>query len=264
MATSDAPVSIGQVTLVVRDLKKTARFYQDVIGLESLHQDGESAQLGVNGTSLIALRRDRYAQTHPNEAGLFHTAFLLPSEQDLGAWLQHAINRGIQLDGASHHGVSQALYLEDPEGNGIEIYRDLPPDSWHRSGDTIQMTTARLDLAALLQQASPWQGAPSGTVIGHVHLRVGDVTEAAAFITQNLGIVQTFQHPGGRWYGSGGYHHHLASNQWHSAGAGQRSAGSAGLVQVELHASADAVQQGAITPGILHDPWGTEFLITQT
>ena len=257
MATSDAPISIRQVTLTVRDLDKSAAFYEDVIGLGLIERNGETASLGTDARTLIELRQDRKAQPFPREAGLFHTAFLLPSAKDLGAWLAYAAERGVQLDGASHHGVSEALYLSDPEGNGIEIYRDLPREAWKRQGDTVRMTTRPLDLKSLAEEAALWQGAPQGTVIGHVHLRVGDVSEAARFVTQDLGMVETFQLPLARWFGSGGYHHHLAANAWQSQGAAQRSEGSTGLTSVELLAAPES-----LAPGRLIDPWGTEFKIT--
>lgn len=257
MATSDAPISIGQVALTVRDLDQTAAFYEDVIGLGLIERSGESALLGTDSAALIELRQDRKARPFPSEAGLFHTAFLLPTQRDLGAWLTYADERGVRLDGASHHGVSEALYLNDPEGNGIEIYRDLPRETWKRSGDHVQMTTRSLDLKSLVEDASQWQGAPQGTVIGHVHLRVGDVNEAARFVTQDLGMVQTFQLPSARWFGSGGYHHHLAANEWQSKGAVQRSDGATGLASVELLAVPES-----LTPGLMVDPWGTKFKIT--
>lgn len=256
MATSDAPISIGQVALTVRDLDKTATFYEDVIGLGLIERDGESAYLGTEAGTLIELRQDRNAKPFPKEAGLFHTAFLLPSKQDLGAWLIYADERGVRLDGASHHGVSEALYLNDPEGNGIEIYRDLPRKMWKREGDTVHMTTHPLDLKSLTEDATQWQGAPQGTVIGHVHLRVGDVSKAAKFVTDELSMVQTFELPSARWFGSGGYHHHLATNAWQSKGAGSRSAGATGLTSVELLADPKT-----LTPGRKVDPWGTEFTI---
>ncbi len=257
MATSDASISIGQVALTVRDLDRAAAFYEGVIGLGLIERTGECALLGTQAGTLIALRQDRKAKPFPQEAGLFHTAFLLPSKKDLGAWLVYAHERGVRLDGASHHGVSEALYLNDPEGNGVEIYHDLPRETWTRSGDTVQMTTRPLNLKSLTQEVSPWKGAPPGTVIGHVHLRVGDVDRAATFITERLAMVQTFQLPSARWFGSGGYHHHLAANQWQSQGAGKRSAGATGLASVELLADPEH-----LTPGRLVDPWGTEFKIT--
>lgn len=123
MATSDAPISIAQVTLTVRDLDKTAAYYEDVIGLGLVERNRESARLGTSAGTLIELHQDFKAKPFPKEAGLFHTAFLLLIKQDLGGWLIHAVERKVRLDGASHHGVSEAMYLNDPEGNGIEIYR---------------------------------------------------------------------------------------------------------------------------------------------
>lgn len=257
MATSDAPVSVGKVTLTVRDLDKTAEFYQNIIGLGLLERDGETARLGTDAGTLIELHLDRKAVPSPKEAGLFHTAFLLPTRQDLGAWLNHAAEQGALLDGASHHGVSEALYLNDPEGNGVEIYSDLPRETWTRLGDTVHMTTRRLDLSSLRKAAGHWRGAPDGSVIGHVHLRVGDVDEAARFVTHELSMVETFRLPSARWFGSGGYHHHLAANTWHSNGAGQRTHGTAGLASVELLAT-----PGTLAPGRKVDPWGTEITIT--
>lgn len=257
MATSDAPVSIAQVALTVRDLDRMTTFYEAAIGLDLLDRSGETAVLGAGGNALVELRLDRHAKPFPNEAGLFHTAFLLPSRQDLGAWLVHARERGIRLDGASHHGVSETLYVPDPEGNGIEIYRGLPRSTWTVDGDSVHLTTRPLDLGSVSRAATRWIGAPQGTVIGHVHLRVGDVVAAADFITGSLGMVETFQLPSARWFGSGGYHHHLAANEWLSRGANQRSAGSTGLAGVELLAEPTAPAQGRFV-----DPWGTEFTIT--
>lgn len=257
MATSDAPISIGRVVLTVRDLDKMAEYYETVIGLGLIERDGETALLGVNDKVLIELRQDRAATVNPGEAGLFHTAFLLPSRGALGAWLGHLTDLGGRLDGASHHGVSEALYLDDPEGNGIEIYRDLPRDAWVRRGDRIEMVTKPLDMQALRRDADQWQGAPEDTVVGHVHLRVGDVAQAADFIRDQIGMTQTFDVPAARWFGSGGYHHHVAANEWHSKGAGPRAEGSAGLASVELLA-----QPGLLDGGPFVDPWGTTFTVS--
>jgi catechol 2,3-dioxygenase len=257
MATSDAPISIGRVVLTVRDLAKMTEYYENVIGLGLIERHGETALLGANGRVLIELRQDRAAKLAPQEAGLFHTAFLLPSHGALGSWLTHVSELGVRLDGASHHGVSEALYLNDPEGNGIEVYRDLPRDSWVGEGDHIEMYTKPLDLRGLLQDAHNWNGAPEDTVVGHVHLRVGDVAQAAEFIRGEIGMTQTFEVPAARWFGSGGYHHHLAANEWQSKGAGPRSDGAAGLASVELLA-----EPGSLNPGRLIDPWGTVFTVT--
>ncbi|MFS4437376.1 VOC family protein [Paracoccaceae bacterium GXU_MW_L88] len=257
MASSDAPISIGHVTLTVNDLDRVGDFYTRVLGLEPLTRDGETAQFGADGRLLVALEKDAAARHHPYEAGLFHTAFLLPSRAALGGWLTHARDLGLRLDGASDHLVSEALYLRDPEGNGIEIYWDRPRSEWQVSGDEIAMNTLPLDLMALAEAATPWNAAPSGTVIGHVHLQVGDVAAMDSFATETLGATKTFGMAAAGWYGWGGYHHHIAGNVWNSRGAETRSADSRGLKEVGLIAT-----DPAGLPDTLTDPWGTRFTLS--
>jgi len=259
MATSDAPVSIGRVALVVKDLATSADFYEKIIGLSSIHRDGDMVVLGAGSAPFIELRQDNAAKHSPHEAGLFHTAFLLPSRRDLGAWMCHAVDLGVHLDGASDHLVSEALYLTDPEGNGIEMYYDRPRDEWMRDGEQIRMDTRRLDLDALASAPrQPWKGVPDGSVIGHVHLQVGDITDAESFMTKTLGLVRTFHLPSASWFGSGGYHHHLAVNVWNSRGVGMRSGNSTGLAEIELLDSS-----GTLPSGNLIDPWGNHFKISK-
>jgi catechol 2,3-dioxygenase len=246
--------SIDHIALTVRDLTGMTGFYRDALGLTSLGADGETARLGAGDQLLLELRRDAAARPRdPRQAGLFHTAFLLPDRADLARWLRHAADSGIRLSGASDHGVSEALYLDDPEGNGIEIYRDRSPDQWTRSGDRIEMFTRRLDLDDLLSDADgPWQDAPQGSMVGHVHLQVGDLDQAYDFFTGDLALTRTFDGQGGTWYGWNGYHHHLAGNVWNSRGAGPRAAGMAGLAEVVIR---DPDRAGKTTD----DPWGTRF-----
>ncbi|ANT62100.1 glyoxalase [Salipiger sp. CCB-MM3] len=268
MATSDAPLDIGQVSLTVNDLAKVGDFYQSALGLEKLSQDGTEARFGAHGRSLIALRQDKSAPRHsPREAGLFHVAVLLPSRADLGAWLHHAAETRIPLQGASDHLVSEALYLADPEGNGIEIYIDRPRDQWTHRGGEIEMATNHLDLQDVANSATAkWQGAPEDTVIGHVHLQVGRLDPAEAFYADTLGMAVTNHYPGATFYGSGGYHHHLASNIWNSRGAGPRNGPATGLTEIELRGTRDEIaairsRSRAETP--LTDPWGTTFTLSQ-
>ncbi|WP_108500670.1 VOC family protein [Paracoccus indicus] len=246
--------TIEQVVLRVRDLPAMTAFYEEAIGLRVMGRDGDSLQLGVGSTALVTLQPDPAAlPVDPSQAGLYHTAFLLPSRADLSRWLRHADDIGLRLSGASDHGVSEALYLADPEGNGIEIYRDRPESDWPRIGDQVQMTTRRLDLFALAQQTNDsWQGALLGTCIGHVHLQVGDVDLASRFMTRDLGLTQSFAVPDAGWYGWNGYHHHIAANAWNSKGAGLRDPRLAGLVQVVIGAPDRAGE-------VLTDPWGTSF-----
>lgn len=249
--------SIDHVALTVRDLPAMAAFYERCLGLALLDDHGSVRRLGAGGRVLIELRGDPAARPRdPREAGLFHTAILLPRRADLGAWLRHAADTGLRLTGASDHGVSEAIYLDDPEGNGIEIYRDRPADNWTRHGDRIEMTTARLDLDALAASADThWRGAPDGTVIGHVHLQVGDVAQADGFLSGELGLTKTFDGPGAAWYGWNGYHHHIAANTWNSRGAGRRPEGTAGLAEIALHGIRKK-------ESIFFDPWGNKFTST--
>ncbi|WP_134679562.1 VOC family protein [Paracoccus ravus] len=260
MASSDGPIQIGRVALRVKDLHKVSAFYQRIIGLAYLRGDGEQHILGVGDLALLDLRSDRAARHHSNEAGLFHTAFLLPDRVALGSWLRFAAANRVSLDGASDHLVSEALYLHDPEGNGIEIYADRPRDDWRHHGGEVVMDTRPLDLAALQRIGSDdWQAAPNGTVIGHVHLQVGNIAKAEDFYTSRLGMDRTSHRPGASFFGSGGYHHHLAGNIWNSRAAGQRRPDTAGLAEIVLQADATRLDQ--LGAGSLADPWGTEFRI---
>lgn len=246
--------AIGHVALTVRDLPAMTAFYRDTLGLAPLGGDGETARLGAGGRTLLELRSDTAARPRdPRQAGLFHTAFLLPDRADLARWLRHAAESRVRLTGASDHGVSEAIYLDDPEGNGIEIYWDRPASEWQRDGDRIQMVTLRLDLDGLLTLADrPWSGAPDGSSVGHVHLQVGDLDRAEDFFAGDLALTRTFDGPGGVWYGWNGYHHHLAGNVWNSRGAGPRDRDMTGLAEVAIKDPARAGQAIA-------DPWGTRF-----
>ncbi|WP_282603472.1 VOC family protein [Paracoccus sp. PARArs4] len=241
------PRGIARVVLRVRDAGTVGAFYRDAIGL---HPMG-AGRFGDGRRVLVELIDDPAATPRdPRAAGLFHTAILLPDRADLGAWVTHAARSGLQLTGASDHGVSEAIYLNDPEGNGIEIYRDRPAAEWVRDGDRVEMFTRRLDLTDLARAAhDDWVGVPRGTVVGHVHLQVGDLPAAAGFMTGDLGLTRTFAAGGGEWFGWDGYHHHLAVNTWNSAGAGPRDARMAGLERIVLRGIAIDAQ----------DPWGTRF-----
>src|SRR5690606_11410338 len=157
----------------------------------------------------------------PRTAGLFHTAFLLPTRAELARWTRHAMENRIAIDGASDHLVSEALYLTDPEGNGIEIYADRPKEAWSFAGGEVEMATNRLDFESLLSvlkdDEGGWAGAPSGTVVGHVHMRVGDVEAAESWWNEKMSF-DTMLHYGNAavFLSSGGYHHHIGANAWQS------------------------------------------------
>lgn len=242
---------IAGVTLRVADAPRVARFYREVIGLEELSRDGTETVLGAGGRRLLTLVADPAApEPPPGSAGLFHTAFLLPSRRDLGLWLRAAAERGVTLDGASDHLVSEAIYLADPEGNGIEVYADRPREAWRREGGQVAMATRPLDLRALAAAApGPLpERAPEGTVVGHVHLKVGDVAEAERFWSGVAGLEVSARYAGAAVFlARGGYHHHLAANAWDSRGAGKRADGLRGLVSVAFAGGLDAP---------VTDPWG--------
>jgi catechol 2,3-dioxygenase len=235
----DAPYHIGTVALHVRDLPGLTAYYRDSIGLAVINEDANSAELGVDGEVLVRLEAG--ARQPSSAAGLFHLAILLPSRGDLANWLAHAASTRFPLEGASDHLVSEALYLSDPEGNGIEIYRDRPRAEWPRRDGAIKMATERLDLDALLREArqEAYPGMPSGTRMGHIHLRVGDTAQAEAFYAGTLGFDLMVRYPGASFLASGGYHHHIAGNVWNSRGAGLRGQGEAGLSFFELVAHDD-------------------------
>ena len=251
------PVSISRVGLKARDAERLSAFYRSVIGLEELSREGGTISLGAKGRPLLSIEADTAARPDdPKSAGLFHTAFLLPSRADLGRWINHAMASGTGIEGASDHLVSEALYITDPEGNGIEIYADRPRESWKKDGDNVAMATHRLDMQGVVASVpagdAGWIGAPANTVIGHVHLRVGDPATAEAWWRDELGFDTMARYgPSAVFMSSGGYHHHIGANSWHSAGAAQRDASRTGLGWVELRSS-DAVQAEE-----RRDPWGT-------
>lgn len=268
------PAHVNQTHLVVMDLDTVSAFYRDIIGLSTLERTAAGEVLGVGGMPLLTLStRGDAARAPRTAAGLFHTAFLVPDRPALAAWLAHAAHAGVRLDGASDHLVSEAIYLSDPEGNGIEIYRDRQPAEWTMFPDgTVQMATEGLDLQALYDSADKgrWGGMQDGTAIGHIHLQVGNVPEAEAFYRDVLGLKVMARYPGASFFATGGYHHHIAANIWNSRGAGSRSDAMTGLSDYSLHFTEKTALEQAIaaldSQGIatsrtgegvtLKDPWG--------
>lgn len=238
MATSDAPLSVGSITLLAKNRANVAAFYEKVVGLTVISDSGGTLTLGQGDRPLLNLVENSAAKRRPTEAGLFHTAFLLPSREDLGSWLHHATEQKVKLDGAADHLVSEALYLQDPEGNGVEIYADRDRSEWQMQGTSPKIATLQLDLKKLVESSNgPWQSAPLGTVIGHVHLQVNDVASSDSFYCDEIGFARTIAFPDASFYGSGGYHHHIAGNTWRNVSASQRSEDSTGLLQIDLLSS---------------------------
>ncbi len=262
-----APISIEAVRLNVRDVETVSGFYQNALGLKPITKDDQSVTLGANGKPLVYLDGDPSLKPRdPRQAGLFHTAFLMPSRAHLASWLEHVAEISIPLQGASDHIVSEAIYLADPEGNGIEVYADRAIEDWRDTSGNIRMATDPLDLQSLLDAAddTPWSGFPEQGIIGHVHLQVGDINGADKFYSDILGLDITNRYPGALFFGSGGYHHQLAANVWDSRYACVRDPLMAGLSEVMLKVTdpeRDAIRDRADGDD-LADPWGTQFSLT--
>jgi catechol 2,3-dioxygenase len=226
---------MGAVRLTVADLDRARDFYRDAIGLTELSPENGTVRLGADDRSVVELVGDPDAPSRPRgTSGLFHLAILVPSRSDLARALQRVAESGWRLSGASDHLVSEALYLSDPEGNGIELYRDRPRDEWL----VLQMDTVPLDLDGVLgelRREDANAGMPAGTRIGHVHLNVGDLAAAEAFYSGALGFDVTVRgYPGALFVSAGGYHHHLGLNTWAGEGAPPPPPGSRGLREFEI------------------------------
>jgi catechol 2,3-dioxygenase len=210
-----ANTRIGRTALRVDDLGATTAFYRDVVGLETVSESSSEAVLGVSGTPLLVLEAGGAPSTRPaSSAGLYHNAFRLPSRAALGDALNRVRERW-ELDGAADHRVSEALYLSDPEGNGVEIYRDFPRSEWPRGDDgRVEMGTDPLDLDAVARAAGGKSGLPEGTDVGHVHLETCSLEAFTAFYVDTVGFEQQTTARGVTFVGAGGYHHHLGGNTW--------------------------------------------------
>nr|WP_121821662.1 VOC family protein [Halostella salina] len=206
---------IGRTALAVSDLAEMTDFYRTVVGLTVLSRSDAGAVLGVEDTPLLVLEHSPDApERHRSGAGLFHSAFRVPSRAALGDALAR-VREHWQLDGASDHGVSEALYLTDPEDNGVEIYRDYPRDDWPYGDDgRVRMGTYPLDLGPLEAASAGNPGVPAGTDVGHVHLEVTSLASFGEFYVDTVGFEAQAEVPDARFVGAGGYHHHLGANAW--------------------------------------------------
>ncbi len=237
-----APTVIGPIGLLVRDLPNIIDFYRESIGLSVQQQSDHAAVLGVGGAPLIQLQHTPVEIFRRRSPGLYHTAILLPSRASLAEWLHRAISTGVTLRGAADHGVSEAIYLEDPEGNGIEIYQDRAKDLWPRTAGGLAMVTERLDVDGLLAEIPNGKATPIPAElspqarIGHVHLRVANLSAAEAFYRDllKMNLMQRFG-DSAAFLSYGGYHHHLGLNTWESRGTLPRPAGAPGLFAFHLY-----------------------------
>lgn len=246
---SEGPVVVESVTLRVKDLERSRAFYGDVLGLET--RDGEDAMTAfyVPGgqVPIVRLIEARAANPKPRRAlGLYHFAILVPGRIELGAVLRRLAESGIRLQGASDHHVSEALYLSDPDGHGIEIYRDRPRSEWtYTAQGELYMTTEPLDLGDVAAAAGATAGLPAGTVIGHIHLHVSDLKAAEAFYAENLGFDVTVRsYPGALFLSSAGYHHHIGLNTWAGRDAAPPDEHTIGMAAFTLRPPKDVAQIG--------------------
>jgi catechol 2,3-dioxygenase len=263
-------VRLGPVHLTVADLERSLGFYRSAIGLDVLGQANGSASLGAGGRELLVLIEEPGARPAFGYTGLFHFALLVPSRRELARWLAHAARERVPLSGLSDHFVSEALYLSDPDGHGIEIYADRPRALWEGNvGQTL--TTEALDVDGLLGEledpgAEPFAGLADGTIMGHVHLRVATIPETVEFYRRVGFDLMAEYGAQAAFLAAGGYHHHLGANVWQSAGAQPPPAGTAALRHATL-VLPDAAQRDAVLARVgqegpfVEDPSGNRLLL---
>jgi catechol 2,3-dioxygenase len=220
----DPNTSVGQVALTISNLERSIEFYRDVLGFKVRSHNHGVVHLGAGGEDIVVLYENPQARRVRGTSGLYHFAILVPSRAELAKSLRHLAETRWPLQGFSDHLVSEAIYLPDPDGNGIEIYRDRPRDQWPRLNGQIRMATDPLDLDSLMAeldgQAEPWKGLPPQTVLGHMHLHVGNLPQAKQFYGDVIGLdlITRFGNSA-LFMSAGGYHHHLGLNTWAGAGA---------------------------------------------
>lgn len=230
--------SVGSVSLRIRDLERSIEFYT-ALGFEMESVEGKQATLGVSKRELIFLRESAESSQAFGTTGLFHFAILVPSRLELAKSMRQLSTSKIPVQGFSDHLVSEAIYLADPDGNGIEIYRDRPRSEWPFRDGQLQMDTLPLDINSLMSELEsvpqPWTGLAEGTRIGHIHLKVANVKEAEDFYINTLGFeLMTRYGPSASFVSAGGYHHHVGFNTWNSLGAPPAPDNAIGLVWYSL------------------------------
>ena len=265
---------LGYVHLTVSDLNRSVIFYRQALGFKEHRLEGDTAYLGAGGADLLVLTEHPGARFVSGTTGLFHLAILVPSRLALAQTLKRLADMQTRVDGFADHLVSEAIYLSDPDGNGIEIYRDRPRPEWeYYPNGHLKMATDPLDIHGILAEVEhhpePWPGLPVDTILGHMHLRVADIARAESFYQDILGFdLMTRYGPAASFLSAGGYHHHIGINTWASAGASPPPPGSVGLRwfaiylsdQADLSRVTDRVRQAGLPfeeqdEGLfLHDP----------
>ncbi len=269
---------LGAVRLEIADLDRSVDYYERVIGLRTIDRAGARATLGVNGNDpILELNEVKNASPHPynRRLGLYHFAILLPARKTLAEFVTHlgAINA---YAGQADHYVSEAFYLRDPDGLGIEVYADRPRSEWPVKNGQLAMGLDPVNMDSLLKEAgnAKWTGMPSGTAIGHVHLHVGDLNEGEKFFHRALGMDITATLPSALFMSAGGYHHHLGTNTW-SGNAPRPEEGDARLIEwtimmpsEDVRAAAESLSHAGYPTSLagndvlVEDPWGTRFRMT--
>jgi catechol 2,3-dioxygenase len=267
---------VGAVHLQVADLSRSVDYYTNVLGMAVLERTAAAARLGVGASGLLlaALHEKRGVAPAPGRGrfGLYHFAVLLPDRAALGRFAAHLLRGGIR-PGMADHAVSEALYLTDPDGLGIEVYADRPRSAWSQRAGELVMVTEALDISSVITAGGQqeWNGLPDGTRMGHVHLHVGDLAKAEAFYHHALGFDKTvWGYPGALFLSAGGYHHHLGTNVWSPGPAAPD--GEARLLEWELVVAdvatadigdrlRDAGYAATTTAAGVRsaDPWGTRL-----
>ena len=273
---------LGPVTLRVADAGRSVAYYETTLGLRVLDRTASRVVLGTQADDypLVELHERRGARPAPRRGnlGLYHFAILLPSRGDLGRFARHLGEIGVRA-GAGDHLVSESFYLQDPDNLGIEVYADRPQSTWRRLGRQLVMATDPVDMESILGSAgsSVWSGMPPGTVMGHLHLHVGDLALASSFYSDSLGFDRmVWQYPGALFLAAGGYHHHLGTNTWAGPGARKADPDTAQLLEWTIvlpdrggvEAATESVAKAGLpvgrdSPGSgdqsvrIEDPWGT-------
>ena len=240
MSFHQPPVTfVGQVNIKVQSLERSLAFYQETIGFKVYEKTEKSAKLTADGKTVL-LSIEQPSDVIPKRGrttGLYHFAILLPDRTDLAKILKHFLQTGYPLQGASDHLVSEALYLADPDGNGIEIYIDRPASKWEWKGQEVVMATDALNAENLLTEGmeETWKGLPEGTVMGHIHLHVAELVKIEEFYTKGLGFEVVSRYgPQALFISTGKYHHHIGLNTWNGTGAPKPPANSVGLESFSL------------------------------
>lgn len=220
-----------ELSLNVTDLDRSIAYYEQIIGFRVLEKQERKAVLTADGkTPMLTLEQpEGVLPKEGRRTGMYHFALLLPSRADLAAFLRHIAKNRVRLGAADHH-VSEAIYLADPDGNEIEVYRDRPSAEWIWKDSEVHMVTEPLDAEGILAESgAEWKGLPEETIIGHMHLHVADLAEAEKFYCEGLGFTVVCHFPGALFVSTGGYHHHIGLNIWNGVGAPPKSPNSAGM-----------------------------------